>query len=93
MVGNTACTVERGTDRRDAVAVSASPCRTTPALTQSATGMSCSIVPSPSAITTSASQGVCSRTRWSLMVVLSGAASRSQGSVRRFSTICGSRLS
>ena len=53
-----------------------------PGVTQSCTGTSGDKVPSPSAITTSASHGV---------VLAPGAGSRSHGSVRRFSTICGSR--
>src|SRR5439155_26101450 len=82
LVGKTPLTTVCVTERYTLVAVSrSSGCGSaTPGVTQSSTFDSTDSEPSPSAITTSASHGTCS----------SASTRRSHGSVRRFSTTCGS---
>ena len=72
-----------GTARYTLVGTSTSPGSTVPGVTHWATGVSPESSPSPSAMTTSASHGMASGSP--------APARRSQGRVRRLSTICGSR--
>jgi hypothetical protein len=76
-VGKTLFTTVSDTDRYVPVATSLGPVSVTPGVTHCAIGVSPDSVPSPSAMTTSASHGVSS---WPNL------GARSQGSVRRLRT-------
>ena len=88
MVGKTWSITRWVTTIASATVASLRPSSTTPLVTHSAIGRAGRNSHSASASTTSAIHG---SSRGSGLVVSLPSSSRSQGSVRRFSTICGSR--